>query len=546
MNNNAAYQINYLQSFRSRGNKYAFFGAGVALLAVIIATVAVGVVETREISLAAFVTAQSQNVSLWVLDIMPFIFAFWGQHIGMSMAVEASAMVASETRELREKTTALESKILHTVLHDSLTDLPNRVLLVDRLNQAIARAREESARLAILTLNINNFKEVNNTFGHHSGDMILKELAARLSTAISEPDTTARLGSDEFAVLMSKIMIEEDAASLAHRIHVMLNQPFDVENVALDMQINIGVTIFPEHGHNADTLLQKADIAMEVCKQNGAEFVIYSDDLGKHIPRRMAIMTGLPDAIKEDQLALSYQPKVDMQTGRILGAEASVQWEHPQYGVVSADEIIPIAEGSELIKPLARWIVDSGLDEHDIWQKAGKDIGVSVNMSGLDILDADLPEAVQERISKQDANNQALTLEITETGLITNQAKKAEVINKLAKQGVRLAVDDFGSSYASLAYLSKLDVNELKIDRIFVEKMQKNPKDKAIVKATIELAHSLGLKVIADGVDDKDLFGELKDLGCDYAQGTYVGKPMNAKEFEEWIQIPREQKQSTA
>lgn len=525
-----------VELLKGKASKYAFYGVFIALFAITIATVLVSYYNTGTVTLAGIIQAQAENKALWLLDFMPFFFAFWGQYVSSMMAYEASAMVIDQTSELRAHTTALEQQAMHDVTHDHLTDLPNRVLLRDRLEQALNAAQHAKGLLAILVMDLDRFKEINDTLGHYNGDRLLKQVAARLQGAVKDTDTVARLGGDEFAIMLPKVVALREAAEVARKIGKALQAPFGLEGLKLDVQASIGIAVFPQHGPDADTLLQRADVAMYMAKQQKSGYIVYDPKHDKHSPHRLTLMAELRHAIDADQLVLHYQPKVNIQAKEIVEVEALVRWQHPQYGLMKPDDFIPLAERTGLIKPLTMWVLAEALGQHAAWQQAGLDIGVAVNLSPHGLLDMELPDLVEGMLASHSASAERLILEITETTIMVDQERALQILTRLADRGVRLSIDDFGTGYSSLSYLSKLPVKEIKIDKSFVMDMIDNDKHAMIVRATIDLAHNLDLEVIAEGTRSLDVLAQLQELGCDAAQGDYISMPVSAADFERWVQ----------
>ncbi len=523
-----------VQLLKGTASKYAIYGVVIAFIAIAVATSGAAYFQSGTIAIDSLIEAQKSNGALWLLDFMPFFFAFWGQYVSSVMAYEASAMVIDQTSELRAQTTALEQRAMHDVTHDALTDLPNRVLFRDRLEQALHAAQHDRTHAAILMMDLDRFKEINDTLGHFNGDRLLKQVAARLQGIMQETATVARLGGDEFAILLPKILVVKNATEVARKIGKALQAPFGLEGLKLDVQASIGIAVYPEHGADADTLLQRADVAMYMAKQEKTGYIVYDPKHDKHSPHRLTLMGELRHAIEADELILYYQPKANIKTGEIAEVEALVRWQHPQHDLMPPDEFIPLAERTGLIKPLTIWVLNHALRQHSIWKEQGLDIGVAVNMSAHGLLDLELPDLIAGVLASHNAAPQRLVLEITETSIMVDQERALQILTRLADMGVRLSIDDFGTGYSSLAYLSKLPVCEIKIDKSFVMDMNENEKHAMIVRATIDLAHNLGLEVIAEGTCTKEIFARLESLDCDAAQGEYITLPISVEEFEHW------------
>jgi len=440
----------------------------------------------------------------------------------------------------------MEVALQHQAMHDALTGLPNRALLHDRLGQALLVARRERTPLALLLLDLDRFKEVNDTFGHHVGDALLVEVAARVQGVVRASDTVARLGGDEFAVLLPG----DDAAGAgraASSILAALDAPTTVEDHALHLAGSIGIALYPAHGADAATLLRQADIAMYVAKRTHSGHVVYDATHDQHTPERVARVAALRAAIKRGELVLHYQPKVEPRTGRLAWVEALVRWSHAPFDPASAaasgapglllpDEFIPLAEQTGLIGPLTRWVLDTALRQVGAWGRAGLPLGVEVNLSAWDLRDPGLPPAIAELLATHGVAPARLRLELTEGTLMVDAARTLAVLSRIAAMGVGIAVDDFGTGYSSLAYLKRLPVTELKIDKGFVLTMATDETDAAIVASTISLGHSLGLHVTAEGVEDRATWERLAALGCDLAQGYYLSPPLPPAALARWLE----------
>lgn len=423
-----------------------------------------------------------------------------------------------------------EAALSHQALHDGLTGLPNRTLLRDRLEQAIAGYRRTGAPLALLVMDLDRFKEVNDTLGHQYGDLLLQEVSRSLRGCLRESDTVARLGGDEFAVLLPGA----DAAAatgLARRLLDALSQSFVLQDYPVAVAASLGIAVCPDEAPDPDHLLRCADVAMYCAKRSGEEVAIYAPDLDHHSPNRLALLAELRVAIETDQLELHFQPKVRLPHGSPGGVEALVRWRHPKRGLLPPDEFVALAEQTGLIKPLTCWVIGAALDQACIWRQAGIHLPVAVNLSMKDLHDPSLPDTVAELLAARGLPAEWLSLEITENGLMAEPTTAMAALRRLRSMGVRVAMDDFGTGYSSLAYLKQLPLDELKIDRRFVREMATDDSDCAIVRSTIELAHSLGLVVVAEGVEDAETGVLLARLGCDQAQGYYYGRPAPAAEL---------------
>ena len=525
---------------KSKASKHAIFGVVIALVAIGIATLGVAYMKDGGISFDAVVRAQTESPTLWVLDAMPFIFALWGQYVSSIIAYEASAMVIDQTSDLRTQTTIMEQQAMRNATYDALTDLPNRILLRDRLEQAIHSASKKNRRLAVMIMDLDRFKEINDTLGHYNGDRLLKQVATRLQSVIQEPASVARLGGDEFAILLPHISEVKEVGTIVSKIHKALQSPFVLDTLKLEVQASIGAVIFPEHGTDADTLLQRADVAMYVAKEKQSGFVVYSSKHDEHSPHRLTLMGELRHAIDKGHLVLHFQPKVNVKSNVVEGVEALVRWQHERHGIMQPDEFIPLAERTGLIKPLTLWVLRESLKQCAAWRQAGLNLCVAVNLSAQGLMDMELPDTVAGLLASNDVPAERLILEITESTIMMDKDRSLQILTRIADMGVRLSIDDFGTGYSSLAYLSKMPVKEIKIDKSFVMDMENNKSNSVIVHATIELGHNLGLSVVGEGVENAEVLGILNRLNCDSVQGFHLLRPIAGRAFDEWLSKAQE------
>ncbi len=526
---------NNVKIMKSRVTRHAIYGVSIAVIALIVATLLSSYFQFGEITLTTIFKAQKSNVTLWFLDAMPFIFAFWGQYTSHVMAYEASAMVLDQTADLRNQTVVLEHKAAHDATHDNITDLPNRILLMDRLEQAIQAGLRQQTTLALLIFNITNFKEINDTLGHYNGDRLLKQVVSRLQSAARKSDTLSRIDGKEFAILLPVIQKNEDITLFIKKIQTIFTEPFSIDKLTFEIQTSIGAAIFPEHGKDVDTIMQRANVALFAAKQRNQQYTIYSSDLDKQSPHRITMMGELRQAIENDELVLYYQPKIDLHTRRISGVEALVRWQHPEHGFLLPDEFIPMAERTGLIKLLSIWVLKQALSQAEKWHGQNLKLNIAINLSPTTFLDSDLPDLIIGMLALYDIPAEYIILEITEGSMIKDPDLAMEILNRLTSRGIKISIDDFGTGYSSLAYLKKLPVNEIKIDKSFVSDMLKNDNDAVIVKSIIDLGHNLSLNVVAEGVEDKKTVARLKSLGCDVLQGYYFSKALSNKDFLNWL-----------
>ena len=445
---------------------------------------------------------------------------------------ELERRVIIRTSELAAANEELE----HQALHDSLTDLPNRVLLLDRLNQSILTNQRNDSKLALFMIDLDRFKEINDTLGHHYGDIILQQVANRMREVLHQSSTVARLGGDEFAILLPAVEGTKEPANIATEIIHAIDQPFLLEEQAFHVGASIGIALFPEHGTDTSTLMRHADIAMYATKNNNGDYTFYDSSLDQHSRDRLALTTELRHAIEHDQLRLHYQPKIDFKTGNVAEVEALVRWEHPRFGLMTPDHFIPLSEHTGLIRPLTLWVIREALHTCRQWHAIGHKLKVAVNLSTHNLHDAQLTEHIQQACQECGIDTSYLVLEITESAVMSDPIGAMKILGELSDMGINLSIDDFGTGYSSLAYLKQLPMDEIKIDKSFVMDMINDKDDYIIVRATIDLAHNMGRKVIAEGVESPEIWEILDRMGCDMAQGNYISAPRTADDFAQWLQ----------
>jgi diguanylate cyclase (GGDEF)-like protein len=434
------------------------------------------------------------------------------------------------TRRLRRQVEEIE----HQAMHDNLTGLPNRVLFRDRVQQALHGATRNSVEVAVMFLDLDRFKEVNDTLGHESGDVLLREVGQRLAQSLRAGDTIARLGGDEFGVLASGLDGVDDAILIARKLRRAVEWPFTLRGLTLEVEASIGIAMFPEHGTDVDTLLRHADVAMYQSKEAHSGVGVYSPERDVYSPNRLKLLGELRGAIERNELVLYYQPKVSLKTSEVLGFEALVRWNHPEEGLLTPERFVPFAEHTGLVKPLTRYVMREAVRSCAKWHELGLDLGVSVNLSARDLLDLNLPDEVGLLLSETRIEPGRLELEITENTILSDPVRTRAILSRLKEHGVRLAIDDFGSGYSSLGYLRRLPLDVLKIDKSFVMTMMADDDSAAIVRSTIDLAHNLGLEVVAEGVATEHIGGALAALRCDAGQGFYFSGPLPQSEVARW------------
>ncbi|MGD8326495.1 MAG: EAL domain-containing protein [Sphingomonadales bacterium] len=448
---------------------------------------------------------------------------------GSSRIVIAIVRDITETKEHRRQ-------LEHQAMHDALTGLPNRVLLNDRLDQALHAAKRSGEPVALLLLDLDNFKEINDTLGHHIGDMLLVELGQRLVKPLRGSDTVARLGGDEFAILLPLSGDEAAAMEIASRVRKSILRPFTVlEGLDLEVGVSIGIALSPDHAKESSKLMQCADIAMYNAKAGSSKIVLYDENSDTSNIRHLTLTGELRQAIEGDELEVAYQPIIDLTTGKIHAVEALARWTHPRLGQIHPGEFIAQAERTGMIQPLTARILDASLRQMRKWGEQNHDFSVCLNISPRILHDAHFPMALQGVVDEYGLITQRLTLEITETAIFFDPDNAMRILNQLRELGFQIAIDDFGTGYSSLSYLQKMPLDELKIDQSFIREIHTNPADAVIVRSTIELAHNLGLKVVAEGIEEPDHIGLLQEMNCDFAQGYFFSKPQSGEDISSWL-----------
>jgi diguanylate cyclase (GGDEF)-like protein len=447
--------------------------------------------------------------------------------------------LANAFRNMQQDIAQRESRIMDLAYRDGLTQLPNRALYNDRLDKAIAVAAANGLPVAVLLMDLDHFKDVNDSLGHPIGDLILRAVSSRLELLLKRPtDTVARLGGDEFAILLP----DDDAAKaerVAKTILHALEMPMTPEGHVVDVRASIGIAVYPEHGSERSTLLRHADAAMYAAKRGNLGIALWDERYGQHSKERLSLMSGLRKAVDEDELVLFYQPKVPLRVGSGSGselhAEALVRWRHPTRGLVAPVEFIAFAEQTGYIRAITQWVMAHAVAQCSAWRSADLPMNVSINISARDLVDLELPDRFEALLHKHGCAAQWITLEITESAILDDPDHAIDNLRRLHALGCRLAIDDYGIGYSSLAYLRRLPVHELKIDKTFILGMARDTSDAVIVRSTIDLAHHMGLTVVAEGVEDEATVERLRGLSCDMVQGYLLSRPLGAQEIIAWM-----------
>jgi diguanylate cyclase (GGDEF)-like protein len=442
-------------------------------------------------------------------------------------------VITTRTRGLE----AANQQLRHLATHDALTGLPNRVLLDDRLQQAIAHADRDSRSFAVLVCDLDRFKLINDSLGHRAGDELLQEVARRLSTVVRGADTVARFGGDEFVLIGHSIDDAEDAADLAVRVMDVLQEPVRISAIDIHTSPSIGIAMYPEDGATMQALLAHADAAMYSAKQHGrGNFRRYAPGMDAGTEERVQLESDLHNAVTHNQFELYYQPKVDTRTGEVRSAEALIRWAHPTRGTISPAEFIPLAEECGLIGAIGGWVIREACRQTRAWQLEGVPaLRVSVNLSASQFRDSGLVDSIRRALDAAGLQPRFLEVELTESAVMSDPEKSIAILEQLSAMGVLVSVDDFGTGYSSMSYLRRFPIDKLKIDRVFIDEIVSRPEDASIVRAIVSLAHSLRLKVVAEGVETPAQLDFLKTAGCDEYQGYHFSRPLPAADFERLI-----------
>ncbi|MEA2443467.1 MAG: diguanylate cyclase [Thermoleophilales bacterium] len=444
-------------------------------------------------------------------------------------------VVSAASQRLRRQAAEKEEQ----ALSDGLTGLPNRTMFTGLVQSTLSGAGRRKRAGAVMLMDLDRFKDVNDTLGHHNGDLLLQRIASRLDSVLRNTATVARLGGDEFAILLTDVNDRQAVVPVVRRILKVLEEPVVVGGLALQVEASIGIAMFPEHGRTVDAVMRAADVAMYVTKEQRSGYEFYDEERHehRHDAGRLALIGELRRAMDETELVLFYQPKVALDTGQVKGVEALARWHHPERGLLSPDEFIPLAERSNLLRPMTLYLIDTALRQANAWRAKGLEISVAVNLSMQNMLDLRLPNDLARLLTSWRLPAGSLELEITESTIMADHRRATTILSRLSKMGVRLSIDDFGTGYSSLAYLQELPVDAIKIDKSFVMEMHTDPGNATIVQSTVDLGHNLGLEVVAEGVETVESYNTLANLGCDYAQGYFLSKPLSPEKMSIWLEV---------
>ena len=468
---------------------------------------------------------------------------FWRRPDGKQLCLQTSAQGTIENNKLvsiwgvtRDATEHRQyvDRLEYQAAHDSLTGLPNRTKLREIVNDAI-EAHDADYQMALIIIDLDRFKEINDTLGHHVGDAVIQEIGPRIKDYLRVMSATiARLGGDEFAIFLPEIKNIQQVKLISRQLLECIRQDLEIDSMHVEVRASAGVAIFPDQAKDFPTLLRYADVAMYCAKKDMSNVAIYNADNDQHSAKRLLLMGELGKAIRNDALSLHYQPKISLDNNHVVGVEALSRWHHPTMGFISPAEFVPIAEMTDLINDLTDWVLEKSLLQVSHWRKQGLNIKVAVNISARNLLNNKLCEKIQVLLSYYNLPASCLELEITESTLMLNAEKTVPLLKDINDLGIELSIDDFGTGYSSLAYLKRLPVKWLKIDYSFIVNMLEDEQDQIIVNSTINMAHNLGLSVVAEGVENDQVLRRLGSMQCEHAQGFFIARPMEAGKFETW------------
>jgi diguanylate cyclase len=445
-------------------------------------------------------------------------------------AMEGGQVGVAVVRDVTKR--KADEELARQALHDNLTGLPNRAFLLNRIGETTLEAERSGEPFALLILDLDGFKQINDRLGHPVGDLVLRDLAPRLQEPLRRGDVVARLGGDEFAILLLPPTDAKTAFAVAGRIDHCIRQPLLVEGMRFRLSASIGIALHPQNGPTAGHLLHSADTAMYTAKRDRLRIALYDSDCETAISKDFMLRSELDRAIQQSELVLHYQPKIDVRSLQLVGLEALVRWQHPERGLLPPARFIPLAECTDLIQPLTDWVLNAAIHQQRLCRESGYDVSVAVNLSARSLRDPQLAHRFQAICQRWDVSPDRMICEITESSVIADPKSASRVLMRLAKMGCKVSLDDFGTGYSSLVHLQALPIGELKINRCFVQSISTDPNASTIVRTIVNLAHSLGMQVVAEGVEDRATFTRLTVIGCDQVQGHLFGRPVAVDQLE--------------
>ena len=534
---------------KSHVNRYTFLGLAIAVSSILIASLIVSYQMTGYVNLAGFIEAQRSNPAIWVLDLTPFMFVYWGQAFCEGLVNRAQTLLVDQTREFLNISGNLELKLRYESNHDNLTSLPNSRMLSEQIKLGMEQLGTQG-QLALIIIKINDFQNINYNFGTFNANSVLKQFADRLKNLLIDPymlqvsigiNMVARLQSDEFAFLLPRLKKDFNANELLKNMLELIPSNYGIDGFNINITTTAGIAIYPFHGQDEVTLINHASIAVYHARKDGRSYAVYSPEMQDDLIQNRVMINELKRSIEHNELEIHYLPIYNLASGQIIGAESHVRFEHPEYGILSPEKFIPLVEGTSLIHQLTEFMLKGVIQQIANWHSEGYKLSASVNLSVKDASDRELPGLIEELLHRYKVSPACLILEFTERACLTEQSIAKEVLGKLAAIGIQLSIEDFCSGDTSFIYLTNYPISEVKIEKSYIFKMTHDPKKIKIVETIIKIANSLGLKTMADGIADQDTLDQLKKLGCLSGQGIYFSHPVNANEFKSLLdkKLPR-------
>ncbi|MBL7481495.1 putative bifunctional diguanylate cyclase/phosphodiesterase [Legionella bononiensis] len=534
---------------KSHVNRYTFLGLAIAVSSILIASLIVSYQMTGYVSLAGFIEAQRSNPAIWVLDLTPFMFVYWGQAFCEGLVNRAQTLLVDQTREFLNISGNLELKLRYESNHDNLTSLPNSRMLSEQIKLGMEQLGTQG-QLALIIIKINDFQNINYNFGTFNANSVLKQFADQLKNLLIDPymlqvsigiNLVARLQSDEFAFLLPRLKKDFNANELLGSMLNLIPSNYGIDGFNINITTTAGIAIYPFHGQDEVTLINHASIAVYHARKDGRPYAIYSPEMQDDLTQNRIMINELKRSIEHNELEIQYLPIFNLASGQIIGAESHVRFEHPEYGILSPEKFIPLVEGTSLIQQLTEFMLKGVIQQIANWHSEGYKLSASVNLSVKDASDKELPGLIEELLHRYKVSPASLILEFTERACLTEQTIAKEVLGKLAAIGIQLSIEDFCSGDTSFIYLTNYPINEVKIEKSYIFKMTHDPKKIKIVETIIKIANTLGLKTKADGIADQETLDKLKQLGCLSGQGIYFSHPINANEFKSLLdkKLPR-------
>jgi len=522
---------------KARAHKESYIGLGIAVLSILLATALSCYIDYDEVTFWNLVDVHRMNPTMMILDSFAFMFPIWGQYSSGLLRREATEIMDVYTHQVEQQSELLDQERVFLASHDPITELPNKYLFSDRLETAVKLGNGGKKFLSVLYLQVSNLKDIADTLGPSWSDLVIKQLGVRLKSVIRPGDTVARVEGDIFGILDLNSTAESENQDFVKSIRSTIRPSFEIGGMKISVEVNFGVAYFPSHGVNSGTLMQNVGIATFIASKSHNGYSVYNPKFDDKTPKSLTLMGDFIQAIENNEFELFFQPKIKLSTMTTTGVEVLVRWRHSKHGLIFPGEFISLAENTHHISLLTQYIIEKAFAFGKSCQEQGLNLKISVNLSPKDLLDPELPDRILGTLHRHGTDPADFIFEITEGCLLTDPNRTLAILNRIHGLGFGISIDDFGTGYSSLAYLKKLPVQEIKIDRSFVMEMRKNHSDKVIVKATVDLAHNLGLSITAEGIEDAEVANDLQAMGCDIGQGYYFAKGLSHQDLMEWLKV---------